>query len=185
MNFNKRLKNLFKKNKKQKKPKKLLQQIIKQEKKSFLESTDSSKITKNNTFWKNIQPFFAEKRRTVNQITFVNENEDILCKDKVVAGKINSVFKNGTKSLGINENTDIADNSNDITDLVNEAISKFKNDHKILSIPSKVANERKFSFNEASLSDMKKELRLLNPSKSYTFKNIPPKLINETKNFTA
>ena len=62
---------------------------------------DSSKITDNKTFWKNIQPFFSEKRKTVNKITLVNENEDILSNDKVVADEINSFFKNATKNLGI------------------------------------------------------------------------------------
>ena len=39
----------------------------------------------------------------------------------------NSFFKNATKNLGINENIYIVDNSNDITDAVNKATSKFKN----------------------------------------------------------
>ena len=39
-----------------------------------------------------------------------------------------------------------------------------------------------FSFNEASLSDIEKELRLLNPDKAYTFKNIPPQILKESRN---
>ena len=42
----------------------------------------------NQTFWKNIQPFFSEKLKTVNKITLVNENEDILPNNKVVADEI-------------------------------------------------------------------------------------------------
>ena len=146
--------------------------------KVFFESIDSSKINDNKTFWKNIQPFFSEKQKTVNKITLVNENEDILSNDKVVADEINSFLKNATKNLGITENTYIVDNSNDITDPVNKAIDKFKNHPSILLIQSKVANDSTFSFNEASLSDIEKELRLLNPKKSYTFiKNIPTKIL--------
>ena len=54
-------------------------------KKEFFDSLDSRKITDNKTFWKNIQPFFSEKWKTVNRITPVNENEYILSNDKVGA----------------------------------------------------------------------------------------------------
>ena len=46
-------------------------------------------------------------------------------------------------------------------------------------IQSKVAFDSTFSFNEASLSDKEKELRSLNASKAYTFKNVLPKILKE------
>ena len=73
------------------------------------------------------------------------------------------------------------DNSNDITDPVNKAIDKFKNHPSIMVIQSKVANDSTFSYNEASLSDIEKELRSFNPSKADAFKNIPPKIIKESR----
>ena len=48
-------------------------------------------------------------------------------------------------------------------------------------IQSKVANDSTFSFNEASLSDIEKELRPLSPNKTYAFKNIPPKILKESR----
>ena len=48
-------------------------------------------------------------------------------------------------------------------------------------IQSKVTNDSTFSFNEASLPDIEKELRSLNPNKAYTFKNIPPKVLKESR----
>ena len=48
-------------------------------------------------------------------------------------------------------------------------------------IQSKVVNDSTFSSNEACLSDIEKELRLLNLNKAYTFKNIPPKTLKETR----
>ena len=131
--FKKRTLESFKKYKEQKN---YYSRLYKRERKSFFGSIDSSKIIDNKTFWKNIQPFFSEKRKTVNKITLVNENEDILSNDKVVADEINSFFKNATKNLGITENTYIVDNSNDITDPVNKAIDKFKNHPSILLIQS-------------------------------------------------
>ena len=81
----------------------------------------------------------------------------------------------------MNENTYIVDNSNDIKDPVNKAVDKFKNHPSILLRQSKVANDSTFSFNEASLSDIEKELRSFNPNKSYTFKNMPPKILKESR----
>ena len=165
--FKKRTQESFKKYKKQKN---YCSRLYKRERKKFFwKPRDSSKITDNKTFWKNFQPFFSEKRKNVNKITLVNENEDTLSINKVVADEINSFFNNATKNLGITENTYIADNSNDITDPVNQATDKFKNHPSILLIQSKVANDSTFSFNEASLSDIDKELRSLNPQQILYF----------------
>ena len=87
---NKRTEESFKKYKKQKN---YCSRLYKRERKSFFESIDSSKITDNKTFWKNIRPFFSEKRKTVNKITLLNENEDIRSNDKVVADEINIFLK--------------------------------------------------------------------------------------------
>ena len=48
-------------------------------------------------------------------------------------------------------------------------------------IQRKVANYSTFSFNEASLSDIEEESRSLNRNKVYTFKNIPPKILKESR----
>ena len=90
-------------------------------------------------------------------------------------------MKKATQNLRVNENKFIVDNSNDITEPVNKVINKFKSHPSILLIKSKVANDSTFYFNEASLSDIKKELILLNPNKVYTFKNIPPKILKESR----
>ena len=52
-------------------------------------------------------------------------------------------------------------------------------------IQRKVANDSTFSFNEASLSDIEKELRSLNPKKAYTFKNIPSKILKESREYCS
>ena len=88
----------------------------------------------------------------------------------MLADEINSALKDVTKNLGINQNTYIPDNSNDITDPVPKAIDIFKNLPSILLIPSKVVNDSPFSFKEAFLCDIEKELRSLNPVKVCTFK---------------
>ena len=50
--------------------------------------------------------------------------------------------------------------SNDITDPVNKAIDKLKNHPSILLIQRKLANDSTSSFNEASLSDIEKRIKI-------------------------
>ena len=49
-------------------------------------------------------------------------------------------------------------------------------------VQNKAEKDCVFAFNEASLSDKERELRLLNPNKTYTVKNIPPKILKKADN---
>ena len=77
--------------------------------------------------------------------------------------------------MNIRENSYLIDKS-ELSDPVNKAISKYKNHPSILLIKDKIRNPESFSFKEASLSDIEKELRNFNTKKSeyiwkYTIKN--------------
>ena len=77
--------------------------------------------------------------------------------------------------MNIRENSYLIDKS-ELSDPVNKAISKYKNHPSILLIKDKIRNPESFSFKEASLSDIEKELRNLSTKKSeyiwkYTIKN--------------
>ena len=81
--------------------------------------------------------------------------------------------------MDIRKNAYLIDKS-EFSDPVNKAISKYKNDPSILLIKDKIRNISSFSFKEASLSDIEKELRNLNTKKSdyiwkYTTKNFGSK----------
>ena len=49
----------------------------------------------------------------------------------------------------------------------------------------KVANDSPFSFNKAYLSEIEKELRLLNPKKACIIKNITPKILKENREYCS
>ena len=68
-----------------------------------------------------------------------------------------------------NSNNITVDDSNDITEPVNKTIDKFKNQSSIFLIQSKFANDKTFSFNEAFLFEVEKELRSLNPQQRLHF----------------
>ena len=69
----------------------------------------------------------------------------------------------------------------ELSDPVNKAISKYKNHPSILLIKDKIRNPASFSFREASLSDIGKELRNLNTKKTIIFGNTPPKILRARK----
>ena len=55
------------------------------------------------SFWKNIQPFFSQKRKISNKITFVDNKENTIFDDHLVSEELNKFFKNATRGLEINK----------------------------------------------------------------------------------
>ena len=79
----------------------------------------------------------------------------------LISNELNNFFENATKALNIRENSYLTEKS-ELSDPVNKAISKYRNYPSILLIKDKMRNPTSFSFKEASLSDIEKELRNLN-----------------------
>ena len=70
--------------KKYKQQKNFCSRLYKKERKSFYNNLDPSVVSDNKTFWKNIQPFFSEKRKVGNKIILVQESQ-IISDDKLVS----------------------------------------------------------------------------------------------------
>ena len=120
--------------------------------------------------------FFSEKRKIKNKITLADEEETVISDDQLISEELNQFFKNSTKALNMRENSYLIDKT-ELSDPVNKAISKYKNHPSILLIKDKMRNPASFSFKEAFLSDIEKELRNLNTKKASTFGNISSKIL--------
>ena len=94
-----------------------------------------------------------------------------------VAETFNNFFVTVTDSLGIVENEDIVLPSEDISDPIDQILCRFSRHPSIQKIRSLNVNIGSFSFEKVSLQNMKNEVDGLNPSKSTTFRSIPPKLL--------
>ena len=81
-------------------------------------------------------------------------------------------FSDVTKSLDINENRYILNDTLDITDPIDTALKKFESHPSILKIKEKVSASL-FAFNTVTLEDVQLEIRNLNPNKASTFDSIP------------
>ena len=62
---------------------------------------------------------------------------------------------------------------------------KFESHPSISLIKNKITNGNNFKFEPVSLSDIELEIRLLNPKKATTHKNIPPKILKSSSDVTV
>ena len=124
-------------------------------------------------FWKNIQPFFSEKRKISNKIALFDNKENTIFDDHLVSEELNKFFENATRGLEINENSYIIDTDSNEINSVEKAINKYRNHPSVLLIKSRLKNIPRFSFIEVGLSQIERELNLINPRKATTSNGIP------------
>ena len=104
--------------------------------------------------------------------------------DSENAEKLNEFFRNAVSTLGITENSFLINEEyKNISDPVQRAIVKFESHPSISLIKSKITNRNKFE--PVSFSDIELEIRLLNPKKATTHKNIPPKILKSSSEATV
>ena len=75
-------------------------------------------------------------------------------------------------------------NTKNIQDPIEKIIVKYVHP-SILIIKNKIENTNTFRFKHAMLSDIKNEIKGLNPNKATTHNNIPPKILAQSAEVTA
>ena len=91
----------------------------------------------------------------------------------MVSEELNKFFENAARGLEINKNSYIID--------TDRPINKYRNHASILLIKSRLKNIPSFLFNKVGLSEIERELNLINPRKATTLIGIPPKLLKSPK----
>ena len=92
----------------------------------------------------------------------------------MVSEEFNKFFENATRRLEINENPYIIGIDSHEINSVEKAINKYRNHSSALLIKSTLKNiSSNFSFNEVGLSEIERELNLINPRKTTTSNGIP------------
>ena len=102
-------KNLSKKIKKQNN---YCSRLSKMKRRKYSKSLNPRRISDNKSVWKNIRPFFSEKRNISNKITLVDQRNLII------------FSKKATKDLQIHENLYIIDTDNNKINSVEKSINK-------------------------------------------------------------
>ena len=73
-----------------------------------------------------------------------------------------------------------------ITDPIEKAIEKYKFHPSILLIKEKTkCSNASFDFSPATVNDVEKEIKKLNPNKATTFNTIPSKMLLKTSEISA
>ena len=83
----------------------------------------------------------------------------------MVSEELNNFSENAIRGLEINENFYIIDTDSKKINSVEKAINKYRNHPSVLLIEGLLKNIPRFSFNEVGLSEIERELNLINPRK--------------------
>ena len=85
----------------------------------------------------------------------------------------------------INNKFVINNKSKDIQDSIEKIIVKYQFHPSILIIKNGIKNNDTFRFKYVMLSDIKNEIKGLNPNKATTHNNIPPKILRQSAGVTV
>ena len=158
--------------------------LYKKERKKYYDNLDLKNITDNKKFWSTIKPFFSEKSINYSKINLV-ENNEVISDDSKLATCFSNFFKDAVTNLNIqNDETNLSSTSN-LSDPLDIAIKKFENHPSITAIRNNVNLSSKFNFNNIEVSNILKEISVLDKNKNGTFNNIPAKCLKETSNECA
>ncbi len=158
--------------------------LSRQAKRCFYNQLDISEITDNKKFWKTVKPFISDKSSSKSRITLIEEGK-IVSNESEVAETFNNFFVTITESLGIIENENIILDPEGISDPIEQILFRFSRHPSIQKIRSLNGDTGSFSFKKVSVDNMKNEIDELNPSKSTTFKSIPPKLLKNESDLVS
>ena len=75
--------------------------LFRTEKKSFFNNLDTEKIVDNKRFWQTVEPFFSDRNRVKNKITFTEDKTKIISDNNLVAETFNNFLANIIPSLSL------------------------------------------------------------------------------------
>ena len=126
-----------------------------------------------------MKPLFSSKG-SYNANIKLTDKDEIIQNDEKVAEIINSLyrfFEKAVSSLKLNEISLVINNKHkNIQDLIEKIIVKYQFHPSILIIKNKIKNTNTFCFKHVMPSDIKNEIKGLNPNKAITHNNIPSKI---------
>ena len=116
----------------------------------------------------------------------LTDKDEIIQNDEKVVETLNSFFENAVSSLKLNQNSFAINNEHkNIQDPIEKIIVKNQFPPNILIIKNKIENTNTFGFKHIMLSDIKNEIKGLNPNKATTHNNFPPKILRQSAEVTA
>ena len=132
-----------------------------------------------------MKPLFSSKG-SYNANTKLTDKDEIIHNEEKVAETLNSFFENAVSRLKSNENSFVVNNEpKNMQDSIEKIIVNNQFHPSILITKTKIKNTNTFRFKHFMLSDIKNEIKGLNPNKATTHNNIPPKILGQSDEVTA
>ena len=100
----------------------------------------------------------------------------IFSDDLEIAEKFNEFFKNAVNNLNLSSNKDLLLSTTHLSDPVQKAIEKYKNQPSILAIQNNVPIDQSFYSQMTSTDAIYKQINLLNSKKNGTHGGISPQM---------
>ena len=119
-------------------------------------------------FWVTCKPYFSNKHSMADNDIVLNENGELILKNKEIADTVNNYFWCIVDNLNLqhwNENSDMPSLDVRSKDL-NYIIKKYRNHPSIKIIKENFPNFKKFAFQLVSTEDVKKVIKDLKTNKS-------------------
>ena len=144
--------------------------VSKLNKTAKLEYFNNLKLGKDNQpFWEKCKPYFTNKHSKVDTDIMLNENEELLLKDKDVADTFNEYFGSIVGSLDLykweSEISDLGLNDSN-QDYLDITVRKYEKHPSIQMIKQNMRIPKNFSFQLVSKDDVKKIIKNLKNRKS-------------------
>ena len=107
-------------------------------------------LTDNRKFWRTVKPLFSDKIQASTAITLL-ENDELANDNKVVANIFNNYFVRITDSLNILTVSENLTPTNEISDPLDIALTKYKFHPSVQCIKERVQVKQRFEFKHVSL----------------------------------
>ena len=150
--------------------------LLRKAKNGYYGSLNLKLLTDNRKFWRIVKPLFSDKIQTA--ITLL-ENNELVNDNRAVANIFNDYFISITDSLDIPTVSKNLTPTNEISDPLDIALTKYKSHPSVKLIKERVQVEHRFEFERVSLQEMVVQLHKLNLKKSCPVGSLPTRLLKE------
>ena len=170
--------------------------LIRQQKKNFFSKLNTRDVTDNKKFWRKVKPLFTDKVQTKSKITLIekkvvsNQGDKVIETEEIavaeaIAEVFNKCFINIVPNLKISIENDFDTSFIPTEDLLQNAISKYRNHPSVAIINEKKTVSGKFSFSLVRYNDILKKVRNLDTAKASKQTDIPAKILKHNSEYFA
>ena len=161
--------------------------LLRKEKKKYYNNLDLKDIANNKKFWQSVKPLFTGKSKLQTNITIV-ENKEVVTEKNEVAEILNNYFIEAVQKLDIEKFTyegKHESHSENIDDLIDKIISKYKLHPSILKIKEHIEVKNKFKFEDTTEDEIFLKIKSLDPKKACMQNDIPAKTLIGTNDIIS